>query len=342
MAQRVIKIILPPAFSKQAVGLLGDQDNTIFWQEESSDGNFVVSALTESEHSETIIDLFDRSFSSVEGFRLIVFPVEASIPRTDISVKKGVTSDIIEKNGKKINTLRISREELYTDIVDSTKISNVFVFMAILSTVVAAIGLQKNNVAVIIGAMVIAPFLGPNVALALSTCLADRKLGLNALKTLLVGIVIVVILSTGMGYFFQTSTNIAEIHSRTSAGFSDIFLALAAGCAGVLAFTTGVSSAVIGVMVAVALLPPLTVSGLLLGAGHYHEATGALLLFSTNIICINLAGVATFLVQGVSPRIWWQADKAKKAIRIALVLWTVLLTLLAAIIFSWQANIYPL
>ena len=126
------------------------------------------------------------------------------------------------------------------------------------------------------------------------------------------------------------------ISSRTSLGFGDIILALASGAAGVLAFTTGASAAVIGVMVAVALLPPLTVFGLLLGAGEYELAAGALLLFITNIICVNLAGIATFLFQGVSPRTWYAADKAKKATRKALVLWIITLALLAAIIYIWS------
>ena len=126
---------------------------------------------------------------------------------------------------------------------------------------------------------------------------------------------------------------------RTRANLSVIILALASGCAGVLAFTTGLSSAVIGVMVAVALLPPLTVCGLLLGTGQIKEAMGAFLLFITNIICINLSGVITFLFQGVSPRAWWEADKAKKATRKALVLWSIILLVLAATILLWQTKL---
>jgi uncharacterized hydrophobic protein (TIGR00341 family) len=338
MPQRVIKIILPENHEEQALELLEHQDNLIFWLEESSGSNFVASALTDSGRSETIMDLFEKIFSSVEGFRLILFPVEASIPRTDTDGEDvSASSQDKTKTEQKIAS-RISREELYSDIVDSTKLSNIFVLMTILSTVVVAIGLLKNNVAVIIGAMVIAPFLGPNVALSLSTNLADDKLGLNALKTLLSGILIVLLLSACMGYFFDTDPTIPEITTRTRANLSDIILALASGCAGVLAFTTGASSAVIGVMVAVALLPPLAVCGLLLGSWQFSEAIGAFLLFITNIICINLAGVITFLVQGVSPRDWWEADKAKKATRKAMTLWSIILAVLAVIIFLWQTK----
>ena len=339
MAQRLVKIILPESHGKEAQELLRSQESLSFWQEESVDGNSVISALTDSGSSEKIMDLFEKKYSSVSGFQIVLLPVEASIPRTDIPDDDlSASSQVKTKTEQKIS-IRISREELYSDIVDSTKLSNIFVLMTILSTIVVAIGLLKNNVAVIIGAMVIAPFLGPNVALALSTNLADKKLGLNALKTLLSGILIVLLLSACMGYFFKTDPTIPEIAMRTRANLSDIILALASGCAGVLAFTTGASSAVIGVMVAVALLPPLTVCGLLLGTGQFSEAIGAFLLFITNIICINLAGVITFLVQGVSPRAWWEADKAKKATSKALALWSIILVVLAVIIFLWQTEL---
>lgn len=339
MAQRLVKIILPESHGKEAQELLKGLESISFWQEESAGGNAVISALTDSGNSEKIMDLFERRYSSVSGFKIVLLPVEASIPRTD-TPDEDLSGSIQDKTKTEDKiSIRISREELYSDIVDSTKLSNIFVLMTILSTVVVAIGLIKDNVAVIIGAMVIAPFLGPSVALALSTNLADNKLGLNALKTLLSGILIVLLLSAGMGYFFKTDPTIPEIAMRTRANLSDIILALASGCAGVLAFTTGVSSAVIGVMVAVALLPPLAVCGLSLGSGQFSEAIGAFLLFVTNIICINLAGVITFLAQGVSPRAWWEADKAKKAARKALALWSVILTVLAVIIFLWQTGL---
>lgn len=339
MAQRLVKIILPEEHGKDAQELLRGQESLSFWQEESADGNSVISALTDSGSSEKIMDLFEKKYSSVSGFKIVLLPVEASIPRTDIPDDDLLASRQVKAKTEQKISIRISREELYSDIVDSTKLSNIYVLMTILSTIVVAIGLLKNNVAVIIGAMVIAPFLGPNVALALSTNLADEKLGLNALKTLSSGILIVLLLSACMGYFFNTDPTIPEIAIRTRADLSDIILALASGCAGVLAFTTGASSAVIGVMVAVALLPPLTVCGLLLGTGQFSESIGAFLLFITNIICINLAGVITFLVEGVSPRSWWEADKAKKATRKALALWSIILVVLAMIIYLWQTEL---
>ena len=140
--------------------------------------------------------------------------------------------------------------------------------MVALSTVVAAIGLSHNSVAVIIGAMVIAPLLGPNVALSLGITLGDLSLLRQGLLTALAGIAAALALSVIIGVLLDVDPTLSEMASRTRVGLGDIVVALASGSAGALAFTTGVSATLIGVMVAVALLPPLVTSGLLLGGGH--------------------------------------------------------------------------
>ena len=89
-------------------------------------------------------------------------------------------------------------------------------------------------------------------------------------------------------------------------------------------------------MVAVALVPPLVVCGMLLGEGHATSAGGAFFLTVANVICINLAGVATFLAQGVRPRSWWEAERAKKATFGAILVWVVLLAVLTLILWLNQ------
>jgi uncharacterized hydrophobic protein (TIGR00341 family) len=197
---------------------------------------------------------------------------------------------------------------------------------------VAAVGLYDNSVAIIIGAMVIAPLLGPNVASSLATALGDLALLRQALLTILAGIAMTMVLSVIIGVLLQVDPVSSEVASRTRVELGDIAVALASGCAGALAFSTGVSATLIGVMVAVALLPPLVTFGLLMGNGQPALATGALLLFLLNLICVNLAGVGTFLVQGIRPEIWWEKDRAVKATRIAIVLWVALLAALTGLI----------
>ncbi|MEX0994653.1 MAG: TIGR00341 family protein, partial [Balneolaceae bacterium] len=230
------------------------------------------------------------------------------------------------------HSMRISRDELYNDVNEHARLGPVYVTTVILSVIVAAIGLLKGDVAVVIGAMVIAPLLGPNVALSLAVTLGDLDLGRRALRVNIVGLFIALGVSALIGWVFGADPEIDQIASRTVVNFGDVILALAAGSAGVLAFTRGVPAGVIGVMVAVALLPPLVVGGLLAGAGYGSLAIGALLLTMANVCGLNLSGVMTFLVQGVRPRHWWEAKKARQASRYAIIFWVILLVIFTAII----------
>jgi uncharacterized hydrophobic protein (TIGR00341 family) len=227
---------------------------------------------------------------------------------------------------------RVSREELYDDVSESIRVSSRYVIMVVLSTVVAAAGMLRNDVAVIIGAMVIAPLLGTNVALSLATTLADLALARRAVLINALGLCVALVISLALGWLLPVSLSSSELAARTSVSISDVGIALAAGVAGALAFTGGTAMATIGVMVAVALLPPWVAAGLLLGAGNWQAASGALLLFGCNVICVNLAGVVTFLVQGLRPTNWREAQQAKWASRIALSIWLGLLGLLVLLI----------
>jgi uncharacterized hydrophobic protein (TIGR00341 family) len=230
--------------------------------------------------------------------------------------------------------IRLSDE----DNKDAAQCTRVYLAMVVLSSIVAAVGLYYDSVAIIIGAMVIAPLLGPNVALSLGTTLGDLSLLRSAIKTALAGITTTMVLSVFIGILLQVDPATPELALRNGVGMGDIAVALASGCAGALAFTSGVSTALIGVMVAVALLPPLVAFGLLLGGGHPAFAMGALSLFLVNLISVNLAGVTTFLLQGIHPATWWEKDQAEKATHIALKLWVGMLAVLIVLILLFQKS----
>ena len=123
-----------------------------------------------------------------------------------------------------------------------------------------------------------------------------------------------------------------EILNRTVLHFSDILLALSAGIAAALSYTTAISEGFIGVMVAVALIPPLTASGLLFSSGYFEYGVSAFLLFVLNIVCINFASMITFFLQGVRPKKWWEQEKATGALKKAFLLWGIMLAILALIV----------
>jgi len=123
-----------------------------------------------------------------------------------------------------------------------------------------------------------------------------------------------------------------EIMARTDVGLASVALALASGAAAVLSLTTGLSTTLVGVMVAVALLPPTAVLGMLLGSGRWELAASAALLLAVNVVCVLLAAKVVLLLRGVKPRSWLERNKAKQSMTLYIGLWAGLLALLIAAI----------
>jgi uncharacterized hydrophobic protein (TIGR00341 family) len=171
------------------------------------------------------------------------------------------------------------------------------------------------------------------VGLSLATTLGDAKLSRESFKTLAVGVGLCFALSAGAGLLLGLPEVTHELALRSVTSYSDIILAMVSGAAGIITVTLGVPTSLVGVMVALSLLPPLIAGGLFLGAGLFPEAGGAVLLFAANIICLNLAGVGTFLAQGIRPLSWWDKERAKKATLRAALIWTALLAALIGLMF---------
>ncbi len=332
MALRVLNISVPSSRADDVRTTIEGSSVVSIWSDEISDDKAIVHALLDSEQTERVIDELESRFGGLEGFRLILLPVEATLPRVDTAATgEPEKTDEAAVQPKPVPA-RISREELYDDIAGSLKLNHVYVVTVVLSAVVAAVGLLRDNVAIIIGAMVIAPLLGPNIALALATTLGDTALARRATVINLVGVGVAFTFSVLVGLVLTVDPTVPEIAARTEVGPGDVVLALASGAAGALAFTTGAPASLVGVMVAVALLPPLATLGLLLSSGCWSESAGAAMLLATNIVCVNLAAVVTFLVQGIQPRSWWEAERARRATRLAVLAWTVGLFLLLVLI----------
>jgi uncharacterized hydrophobic protein (TIGR00341 family) len=299
------------------------------WVTATPDKQNHVRLLADASETERLVDDIGLRFASDGTFRLFLLPVEASLPRPE---KPGPEEGgLAEPEAAEAPPRqRVSREELYADLTEGLGVSWQFLVMVALAAVVAAIGLARDSATVIIAAMVIAPLLKPNLALALGTTLGDLDLIRKSIRVNLTGMALGLGLAAIMGAFLPIETGTLEIELRTWVGLGDILLALASGVAAALSVTTAASSALIGVMVAVALMPPLVVAGLLLGAGSLHRAAGAAELLLVNVVCVNLAGVASFWVQKVLPARCWEAERARAATRQAILVWAGLLIALLA------------
>jgi uncharacterized hydrophobic protein (TIGR00341 family) len=315
---------------------LPEEDYTLLghWTQTLDDGVRLDRILVDADETESLIEWLDRTVGT-NDYRIVIQSAEATLPRPEpeADTPPEATADDEEDE---TSVDRINREELYQYARDAADVGAPFYALVLLSTIVAAGGMLRDQVAVVIGAMVIAPLIGPNIALSLGTTLGDTSLLRKTLWGNVTGMLLALTSAVGLGWVLAVDPSTAELAARTTVGFADIALAVAAGAAGALSVTRGASTTLVGVMVAVALLPPVVACGLLVGDGHLGAAGRAGLLTLTNVVCINLAAVGTFLVRGVRPMRWREAEQAKTSTRIALALWLSLLAVLALAIWLLQ------
>ncbi|MCD4700481.1 MAG: TIGR00341 family protein [Candidatus Aegiribacteria sp.] len=331
MAVRLIEAFMPADRLELARSSVSSLDTISIWWEKLSDEQAQLHILAEAERSEEITDMLRSALAdSGDDLKIVSLPVESSIPAPEETREKD------RKPGSILHRKmhRVSREELYADVQEMMRTSWPNIIMTILSAVVCAVGLARSNIAVIIGAMVIAPLLGPNMGLALGITLGDFGFILKALRENLIRIGAALAFAVAVGLFFNIDSQVPEIVSRTFISSTDIVIALAAGAAGALALSTGAPATLIGVMVAAALMPPLVVTGMLIAHGNYIGALGALQLLAVNLISINLSGVLTFLAVGIRPGSEDDVNKARILATLTVVVWIVLLAALTVLIVS--------
>ena len=148
-----------------------------------------------TEDTQTIIDQLQRKLYSDPEHRITIAKVETILRHQKPE---------IATTGKA--SAGISREELVQSVARGAEVDRTFLLLVVLSTIVASIGLLENNVAVVIGAMVIAPLLGPNLALALATALGEKALMKKAIHSNIVGFVLCLVISILLGMIWPFST----------------------------------------------------------------------------------------------------------------------------------------
>jgi len=320
---KIIEVIADESYIDRIKNIADKNDASDFWVVSSGrEERKVVRILVKPEQRQIILDALQGILSTSFSYRVVVIPVEVALPREEA-----------EEETEIISATETTREELYNSIGKNARLNQTYLLLIFLSTVVVAIGLLKDNVAVVIGAMVIAPLLGPNLAMALGTALGDTDLIWKSFKTGLAGMSLALALSILIGIFWPLNIESRELLARTYVGLDSAVLAMASGAAAVISLTSGIPSILVGVMVAVALLPPAATLGLMLGAGQTDLAYGAGFLLAVNIVAINLSAKLGFLIQGIKPRTWLEKKKAKQSMRSYIIIWVLTLAALLLVIY---------
>jgi uncharacterized hydrophobic protein (TIGR00341 family) len=328
LALRIIEAHVPADLCGDALDVLGElcQES---WRQEGGRFGAIACGVVGANRTGDALDRLHERIAGRGGLLVLVQPLDGVLPRPVASPAHSARSDAL-------SAAAVSREEVYANISETAQLDRAYLALVVLASIVAGIGLARDNTAAVIGAMVVAPLLGPNMALALGMVLGDAPLVRRALLTGAVGLVVSFAASALLGLALDADPATPELASRTQVGIWDLVLALAAGCAGALSYTTGVPTYLTGVMVAVALLPPAVASGILLAEGEPGGAAAALLLALGNMTALTLAAMLTFLWRGMRPRNWWQEDRARRSARLGVAIFVALLVALGALIATSQ------
>lgn len=164
-----------------------------------------------------------------------------------------------------------------------------YAFMIVMSCGIATLGLLQNSAAVIIGAMLISPLMGPIIGLGMGLATFDLRSIREALTTLLAGVGLALAISVLIVWMSPLKAATSEILARTEPTFFDLLVAVFSGLAGAYATVTRKGETIVGVAIATALMPPLAVVGYGIAVANWNVAGGAAFLFMTNLLAIALS-----------------------------------------------------
>lgn len=217
---------------------------------------------------------------------------------------------------------RIARQELEARAEELASSLPTYVVMTVVSAIIATAGLLLDSPATVVGSMVIAPLIGPAMAAAVGSVIDDTDLFRRGAVLQLLGVVLSIVAATAFAIFVQTTNLVppgldplalSEVEERLSPNFLSLAVAIGAGVAGAVSLMTGISAALVGVMIAVALIPPAATVGIGIAYGEPSLALGSAVLVAVNVLSINLAALVVLWYSGYRPQQFFQRDQARVA-----------------------------
>ena len=252
-------------------------------------------------------------------------------------------SDYLSDYTKELETkqIKVKKKKLieeYESLIDpNVRFNKNLLFMIIIAAGVAVAGLFANNASLVIGAMLISPLLGPISAFSFNTAVGKTD---KMIKSLVSGLILLIaVICTGAlltitAIQFTDLSLTSEIMSRTE--ISPVFLAvaIALGLAGGIAMSTNIPGILVGVAIAAALVPPATVSGIGIALWDWDIFSSALTLTAANIIGLVLGMMIVFFIGGVTPRKFYEKEKAQRHMIITITIFVGLSILLGFLLFK--------
>jgi len=217
---------------------------------------------------------------------------------------------------------RISREELQTKADDLASGLGTYVLMTVISAVIATAGLLLDSPATVVGSMVIAPLIGPAMSAAVGTVVDDEDTFRRGVRMQVLGVVVAIAAATLFAFAVRSLAlvppgldplELAEVAERLAPNVLVLVVAIGAGIAGIVSLMTGVSATLVGVMIAVALIPPAAAVGIGIAFAIPRLVLGSGVIVAVNVLSINLSALVVLWYEGYRPQRWFREDDARAA-----------------------------
>lgn len=217
---------------------------------------------------------------------------------------------------------RISREELQAKADDLASGLGTYVLMTVISAVIATAGLLLDSPATVVGSMVIAPLIGPAMSAAIGTVVDDETLFRRGVRMQVIGVGVAIVAATAFAFALRTLAfvppgldplELAEVSERLAPNVLVLVVAIGAGIAGIVSLITGVSATLVGVMIAVALIPPAAAVGIGVAFAIPRLVLGAGVIVAVNVLSINLSALIMLWYEGYRPQRWFREEEARAA-----------------------------
>jgi len=314
---RLVQITIPAGKREAIRSVLDDEGVDYVLTDESSDREYtsVVTFPLPVNAVESVLDELHDAGLPDDAYTVVVDAETVISRRADALEERYAEEEAVPD--------RISREEIATRAGDLSPALATFVAMTAASVVIATAGVLLDSPAVVVGSMVIAPLIGPAMATSVGTVLADRSLFERGVRLQVLGFVLGIAVAAAFAYLLKSLhfvnvgpeelVTIGEIGERLAPDFLSLAVALAAGFAGAYSLSSGVPSSLVGVAIAVALVPPTAVIGVGIAWGLPAVVAGSTVLVLVNFLSINLAALAVLWYQGYRPRQLFYEDRARTA-----------------------------
>lgn len=328
---RLIQATVPPTAFDDVQRVLDEQNINYFATEETGNEKYdsVLYVSTSEGAVESVLeDLYAAGLDSEDHVVLI-----------DTEVDIFGRADDVETSPEGYS--RIASAELEGKTEDLIPDFWTFVTMMVLSTIVATTGVLLDSPAVVVGSMVLAPLFGPAISASVGTVIDDRNLWTRGIKLQVLGIILAVAGASLFASLMKVTyllpsgfalTAAPQVAARLSPDLLSLVVALVAGVAGVISIATGGGRALVGVMMAAALLPPAAVIGIGIAWGESMVAIHSAILLVVNLLAINFASLVTLWYIGYRPQSWIQVPRTRRdflkrggTLFVAILLTTVLL-----------------